>query len=81
MAERRAPPSASTRPATLPPAFAISIGGASAALKYYDLAPGYVGPYQFNVEVPQIADNTLAPVTFSLGSVPETQTLYTAVQQ
>lgn len=61
--------------------FKMSIGGAPAPLRYWGLASGYVGLYQFNVEVPQISDNSLAPVTFSLGGTPGTQTLYLAVHQ
>jgi uncharacterized protein (TIGR03437 family) len=48
---------------------------------YAGLAPGYVGLYQFNIEVPQVPDNDLVPLTFTLGGVPGTQALYTAVHQ
>jgi uncharacterized protein (TIGR03437 family) len=62
-------------------------GQAPAAQVPYDgLAPGYVGSYQFNVTVgsgagQQLPDNNLVPLTFNLGCVPGTQTLYPAVQQ
>jgi uncharacterized protein (TIGR03437 family) len=59
--------------------FSISIGGSTAPLVYYGLAPGFVGLYQFNVTIPQIANNDFAPVTFSLSNTPGSQTLYTAV--
>jgi uncharacterized protein (TIGR03437 family) len=48
---------------------------------YAGLAPDYAGLYQFNVVVPPVPDNNLVPLTFTLGAVPGTQTLYTAVQQ
>jgi uncharacterized protein (TIGR03437 family) len=65
---------------TLPTgSFQISFNGTAATVKYAGLAPGYVGLYQFNVVVPNIAANDLTPVTFTLGGVPGTQTLYTAI--
>ncbi|HEY1219591.1 MAG: SBBP repeat-containing protein [Bryobacteraceae bacterium] len=60
----------------------FSFGQTPAAQVPYDgLAPDYVGLYQFNVTVPQVPDNDLVPLTFTLGGVPGTQTLYTAVHQ
>jgi uncharacterized protein (TIGR03437 family) len=59
--------------------FSISFGGSPGILPYYGLAPGFVGLYQFNVTVPQIANNDLVPLTFTLAGTPGTQTLYTAV--
>jgi uncharacterized protein (TIGR03437 family) len=59
---------------------AVFFGPAQAALSYFGLAPGYVGLYQFNVVVPNIASSNAVPVTFVLGSSDSTQTLYTAVQ-
>ena len=50
-------------------------------MSYAGLAPDSVGLYQFNVVVPAVPDNDLVPLTFHLGSVPGTQTLYTAVHQ
>jgi uncharacterized protein (TIGR03437 family) len=62
----------------------IQIGGQDASVTcgqcYAGLSPGSVGLYQFNVVVPNIPSNDAAPVTFSLGGVPGTQTLYTSVQ-
>jgi uncharacterized protein (TIGR03437 family) len=52
-----------------------------ADLGYYGLAPSLVGIYQFNVTVPKIADSDLVPLTFTLGGVAGTQTLFTAVHQ
>jgi hypothetical protein len=40
-----------------------------------------VGLYQFDIVVPQVPDNNLVPLTFNLGGLPGTQTLYTAVHQ
>jgi uncharacterized protein (TIGR03437 family) len=51
------------------------------SVPYAGLSPGSVGLYQFNIVVPQVPDNNLVPLTFTLGGVPGTQTLYTAVHQ
>ena len=48
---------------------------------YAGLAPDYVGLYQFDIVVPQVPDNNLVPLTFNLGGLPGTQTLYTAVHR
>jgi uncharacterized protein (TIGR03437 family) len=61
--------------------FAILFGQTSAQLKYDGLAPNYVGLYQFNVAVPAVANNDLVPLTFNLGGVADSQTLFTAVHQ
>lgn len=50
-------------------------------IPYSGLTPGLIGLYQFNIVVPQVPDNTLLPLTFTLGGVAGTQTLYTAVHQ
>jgi uncharacterized protein (TIGR03437 family) len=60
--------------------FSISIGGVNASVTYAGLAPNYVGLYQFNVVVPQVPSGNAVPVTFTLGGVAGSQTLYTAVQ-
>jgi uncharacterized protein (TIGR03437 family) len=54
----------------------ISIGGVSAEIQYAGLTPGVVGLYQFNVVVPNIPANDKTPLTFSLGGIAGTQTLY-----
>lgn len=59
---------------------AVFFGPAQATLSYYGLAPGYIGLYQFNVVVPNVAASNAVPVTFVLGSSNNLQTLYTAVQ-
>jgi uncharacterized protein (TIGR03437 family) len=59
----------------------IMFGQTPAQVTYDGLAPGFVGLYQFDVVVPQVPDNLLTPLTFSLGGVPGSQTLYIAVQQ
>jgi len=48
-------------------------------VNYAGLSPDSVGLYQFNVVVPNVAANDLTPVTFTLGGVAGTQTLYTAI--
>jgi uncharacterized protein (TIGR03437 family) len=57
----------------------FSFGGVPATASYAGLAPSFVGLYQFNVTVPNVAANDLVPVTFTLGGVSGTQTLYLAV--
>ena len=59
---------------------AVFFGPAQAKLSYFGLAPGYVGLYQFNVVVPNVAASNAVPLTFVLGSSNNSQTLYTAVQ-
>jgi uncharacterized protein (TIGR03437 family) len=65
---------------TLAANFSISIGGVPATVSYDGLAPNYVGLYQFDVTVPQVAAGSAVPVTFTLGGIAGTQTLYIAVQ-
>jgi len=65
---------------TLASPFAISIGGTPAIADYFGLAPSYVGLYQFNVVVPNVASSGAAPLTFTLDKAAGTQTLYVAVQ-
>lgn len=60
--------------------FQIFFGGTQAQVIYTGLAPNYTGLYQFNVVVPVAPANPLTPVTFTLGGIPGTQTLYTAVK-
>ena len=64
---------------TLSNTFQILLGGQPATLSYAGLAPGYVGLYQFNVVVPNVPASDMVPVTFKLGGVPSTQSLYTAI--
>jgi uncharacterized protein (TIGR03437 family) len=65
---------------TLTNTFSISIGGLPAQVEYAGLAPNYVGLYQFNIVVPQVAVGNAVPVTFTLAGSSGTQTLYIAVQ-
>ena len=53
----------------------------SATLSYQGLAANFVGLYQFNVVVPNIANNDLAPVGTSLNGAAGPQTLFLAVKQ
>jgi uncharacterized protein (TIGR03437 family) len=65
---------------TLASAFEMSIGGVPVTnMPYYGLAPSYTGLYQFNVVVPPNAGNGAVPLTFTVGGVAGTQTLYLAV--
>ena len=65
---------------SLTTALTFFFGGAQATMSYDGLAPGFLGLYQFNVTVPNVAANSAVPLTFILGSASGTQTLYTAVQ-
>jgi uncharacterized protein (TIGR03437 family) len=47
---------------------------------YAGMAPNFVGLYQFQFAVPNVAASSLVPFSFSLGGTAGTQTLYTAVQ-
>ena len=56
-------------------------GNTQATLNYSGLAPSFTGLYQFNVVVPAgLAANSAEPISFSLGGVKSSQTLYIAVQ-
>ncbi|HUO31830.1 MAG TPA: IPT/TIG domain-containing protein [Bryobacteraceae bacterium] len=64
---------------TLSESFSIAFGGTAATASYDGLAPGFMGLYQFNLVVPTVAAGNQVPLTFKLGGVAGTQTLYTAV--
>jgi uncharacterized protein (TIGR03437 family) len=57
----------------------MDFGGSSATLSYFGLAPNFVGLYQFNVVVPNVANNDLVPLAFKLNGASGSQTLFTAV--
>jgi uncharacterized protein (TIGR03437 family) len=60
--------------------FAVSIGGVPVtSVPYSGLAPDFTGLYQFNVVVPPNPGNGAVPVTFTVGGMAGTQTLYLAV--
>jgi uncharacterized protein (TIGR03437 family) len=65
---------------TLSAPFQFYFGSTLANTIYSGLAPGQIGVYQFNVVVPAISGGDFTPISFSLGGVTDTQTLYTAVQ-
>ena len=64
---------------TLADSFQVSFGGSPAVLSYSGLAPSFVGLYQFNIVVPNVAASDTVPVTFTLNGTAGTQTLYIAV--
>ena len=49
-------------------------------MSYAGFAPGYVGLYQINVVVPNVAASDSVPLTFSLGGTAGPQNLFIAVQ-
>lgn len=57
----------------------ISFAGTPATINYDGLTGGFLGLYQFNVVVPNVAANDLTPLTLSLNGVPSTQTLLIAI--
>jgi len=59
--------------------FQIQFAATPAQSTYSGLAPSFVGLYQLNVVVPNVAGNDLTPLTFTLGTTSSTQTLFTAV--
>jgi uncharacterized protein (TIGR03437 family) len=65
---------------TLAAPLQIFIGGVPAQVTYSGLAPELVGLYQFNVVVPNVTGSDTVPLTFTLGGLSGTQTLYVAVQ-
>jgi uncharacterized protein (TIGR03437 family) len=54
--------------------------GTPAQTSYAGIAPGSVALYEFEITVPTISSSDAVAVTFTLGGVPGTQTLYTSVQ-
>jgi uncharacterized protein (TIGR03437 family) len=61
--------------------FQILFGTTPATLSYSGLASNFVGLYQFNVVVPNVADSDTVPVSFTLGGLSGSQTLYIAVHR
>ena len=61
-------------------AFKVFFGGTQATVTYAGFAPGYVGLYQFNVVVPNVAASDSVPLTFTLGGANGPQNLVIAVQ-
>ena len=59
----------------------IQFGNVTATVQYDGLAPGFIGLYQFNVVVPNVSDSDAVPLTFNLGGVQGSQTLYIAVKR
>jgi uncharacterized protein (TIGR03437 family) len=57
----------------------VTFGGTAATLTYQGLAPSFVGLYQFNIVVPNVANNDFVPLGISLAGTPISQTVYTAV--
>jgi uncharacterized protein (TIGR03437 family) len=57
----------------------VTFGGTTATLIYQGLAPSFVGLYQFNIVVPNVANNDFVPLGISLAGTPISQTVYTAV--
>jgi uncharacterized protein (TIGR03437 family) len=52
----------------------VWFAGTPATVKFAGLVGSYLGLYQFNVVVPNVAASDTVPLTFSLGGTPGTQT-------
>jgi uncharacterized protein (TIGR03437 family) len=65
---------------TLAASLQVKFGTTLATTTYDGLAPSAVGLYQVNVVVPAIPSSDSVPLTFTLGGVAGTQTLYLAIQ-
>jgi uncharacterized protein (TIGR03437 family) len=61
------------------PSFEISFGGVPANVSYAGLAPNFLGLYQFDVVVPNVAASDSVPVTFSVNGTAGSQNLVIAV--
>ena len=59
----------------------ILFGQTPGQVTYDGLAPGFVGLYQFDVVVPNVASGDLVPFSFTLTGVPSAQTLFIAIGQ
>jgi uncharacterized protein (TIGR03437 family) len=58
----------------------VSVGGVNANVSFSGLAPGYVGLYQVNIEIPDtVPTGDAVPVTLSIGGAPA-NTVTIAVQ-
>jgi uncharacterized protein (TIGR03437 family) len=61
------------------PSFRVAFAGVTATVNYNGLGPNFVGLYQFNVVVPNVAASDTVPITFSDGATGGTQTLVIAI--
>jgi uncharacterized protein (TIGR03437 family) len=64
----------------LPPTFQISFAGTPATVAFAGLTAGFVGLYQFNVVVPDIAASDSVPIAYSFGGVSSPQNLIIAIR-
>jgi uncharacterized protein (TIGR03437 family) len=58
----------------------VAFAGTPATVTYAGFAPTYVGLYQINVTVPNVAASDSVPLTFTLGGTSGPQSLFIAVQ-
>ena len=57
----------------------VFIGGQQATVQFAGLVQGFLGLYQFNVVVPNVAANDATPFTFMLNGAAGTQSLILAI--
>jgi uncharacterized protein (TIGR03437 family) len=60
-------------------AFQVSFAGTPATVSFSGLTGGYLGLYQFNVVVPNVAASDTVPLSFSLNGTPLSQNLVVAI--
>jgi uncharacterized protein (TIGR03437 family) len=57
----------------------VFVGGVQATVTYAGSAPGWVGLYQINIQVPQVPAGDAVPLSIELNGKPSDQTLYIGV--
>jgi uncharacterized protein (TIGR03437 family) len=57
----------------------VNFAGVPGTVMYSGLAGGYLGLYQFDVVVPNVAASDTVPISFSLGGVPGPQKMIIAI--
>jgi uncharacterized protein (TIGR03437 family) len=68
-----------TQPNRLNGNFQVFFGGTPATVSFSGLTGGFLGLYQFNVVVPNVAASDTVPLTFSLDGTPGTQKLLISI--
>lgn len=59
----------------------VSVGGVNAVVTYSGLAPGFVGVYQVNVQLPEgVASGSAVPVVITISGAPASNTVTIAVR-
>ena len=70
-----------TQASGLKATLAVSIGGTPATVQFAGLAPGSIGLYQFNFQIPSTGPSDAAALAVTLDGVKIQPTLYMAIAQ